>query len=107
MIAIFELALSEKKIIFLSSHMAMLTLAAESLCHMFYPMYWQHIIIPILPARLLGYLQAPMPYIVGIHREYIADVEQDDFKPSDVSETDNVYFKVCGRGLNDVLGNDC
>ncbi|KAJ3299939.1 hypothetical protein HK104_005851 [Borealophlyctis nickersoniae] len=87
-ITLFELALAEKKIIFLSSHLGMLTLAAESICLLFFPMYWQHILIPVLPARLLSYLQAPMPYIIGAHREYFGQEQQDEFKPPDATLVD-------------------
>lgn len=55
----------------------MLTLAAESLCLLFFPLFWQHILIPVLPERLLSYLQAPMPYIVGVGRGYFANVEEE------------------------------
>ncbi|KAJ3120452.1 hypothetical protein HK098_004585 [Nowakowskiella sp. JEL0407] len=81
-----ELSLSERKIIFLSSHLSMLTLASETLCLLMFPLVWQHIMIPVLPVRLLSYLQAPMPYIVGVAREYFDGVEE--FKPSDAAVID-------------------
>lgn len=28
----------------------------------------QHVYIPLLPVSMLGFIQAPMPYIVGVHR---------------------------------------
>jgi hypothetical protein len=28
----------------------------------------QHVYIPLLPASMMGFIQAPMPFIVGIHR---------------------------------------
>ncbi|KND02343.1 uncharacterized protein SPPG_02814 [Spizellomyces punctatus DAOM BR117] len=95
-ITIFELALAERKIIFLSSHLSMLTLAAETLCLFFFPLFWQHILIPILPARLLSYLQAPMPYIVGVQREYFTPDVQDEWKPPDahVIDLDNDIVTV-------------
>ncbi|XP_006892647.1 PREDICTED: DENN domain-containing protein 1A [Elephantulus edwardii] len=34
---------------------------------MLYPMYWQHVYIPVLPPHLLDYCCAPMPYLIGIH----------------------------------------
>ncbi|TPX34627.1 hypothetical protein SeMB42_g07288 [Synchytrium endobioticum] len=86
-VTLFELVLSERKIILLSSHLMMLTLTAETLCILIYPFTWQHIYIPILPAKLLSYLQAPVPYIVGIHREfYIPDGP--DPPPPDASVID-------------------
>ncbi|KAJ3018598.1 hypothetical protein HKX48_002793 [Thoreauomyces humboldtii] len=87
-VTLFELALSEQKIIFLSSHLAMLTFAAESLCLFFFPLFWQHILIPILPARLLSYLQAPMPYIIGVQRDYFTTEVQDEWRPPDAAVVD-------------------
>ncbi|TPX33374.1 hypothetical protein SmJEL517_g03709 [Synchytrium microbalum] len=86
-VSLFELVLAERKIILLSSHLVMLTLAAETLSVLVYPFAWQHIYIPILPARLLSYLQAPMPYIVGVQREYF-DATGPDAPPSDVAIVD-------------------
>ncbi|XP_062308764.1 DENN domain-containing protein 1B-like [Osmerus eperlanus] len=34
---------------------------------MLFPMFWQHIYIPVLPFHLLDYCCAPMPYLVGVH----------------------------------------
>ncbi|KAH6676076.1 dDENN domain-containing protein [Plectosphaerella plurivora] len=69
-VALFEFAMSESRIIFLSSHTAMLHLACHALAHLLYPLKWASIFIPVLPARLLSALDAPCPYIVGIERRY-------------------------------------
>ncbi|KAJ3039373.1 hypothetical protein HDV00_012249 [Rhizophlyctis rosea] len=87
-LTVVELVLGEKKIIFLSSHLGMLTLAAETVSLLIYPLYWQHILIPVLPARLLSYLQAPMPYIVGIQREYADLLDADEGRPADATLVD-------------------
>lgn len=70
MVALFEYAISESRIIFLSSHTAMLHLACHAIASLMYPLKWSSIFIPILPARLLSALDAPCPYIVGIERRY-------------------------------------
>lgn len=77
-VALFEYALSESRIIFLSSHTAMLHLACHALASLLYPLKWASIFIPILPARLLSALDAPCPYIVGIERRYENVVLPDD-----------------------------
>ncbi|KAB0343867.1 hypothetical protein FD754_020793 [Muntiacus muntjak] len=40
-----------------------------------YPMYWQHIYIPVLPPHLLDYCCAPMPYLIGIHSSLLERVK--------------------------------
>ncbi|KAI0884723.1 DENN-domain-containing protein [Annulohypoxylon maeteangense] len=69
-VTLFEYAMSESRIIFLSSHTAMLHLASHALASLLYPLTWASIFIPILPARLISALEAPCPYIVGIERRY-------------------------------------
>lgn len=69
-ITLFEAALAESRIIFLSSHTAMLHLACHALASLLYPLKWSSIFIPVLPARLLSALEAPCPYIIGVERRY-------------------------------------
>jgi len=69
-VALFEFALSESRIILLSSHTAMLHLASKAIASLLYPLKWASIFIPVLPARLISALEAPCPYIVGIERRY-------------------------------------
>ncbi|KAH6656350.1 DENN domain-containing protein [Truncatella angustata] len=79
-VALFEYTLSESRIIFLSSHTAMLHLACHALVSLLYPLKWASIFIPILPARLLSALDAPCPYIVGIERRYEnVELPDDDY----------------------------
>lgn len=69
-IALFEYAMAESRIIFLSSHTGMLHLACHALASLLYPLKWASIFIPVLPARLVSALDAPCPYIMGIERRY-------------------------------------
>jgi hypothetical protein len=79
-IALFEFAMSESRIIFLSSHTAMLHLATKALVSLLYPFKWASIFIPVLPARLLSALEAPCPYIVGVERRYDnIELPEDDY----------------------------
>ncbi|ORY63996.1 AEX-3 domain-containing protein [Pseudomassariella vexata] len=79
-VALFEYAMSESRIILLSSHTAMLHLASHALASLLYPLKWASIFIPILPARLLSALDAPCPYIVGIERRYDnIELPEDDY----------------------------
>jgi hypothetical protein len=79
-VALFEYAMSESRIIFLSSHTSMLHLACHALANLLYPLKWASIFIPILPARLLSALEAPCPYIVGIERRYDnIELPEDDY----------------------------
>ncbi len=86
-VTLFECALSECRIILLSSYTAMLHLASRALGNLLYPFVWNGILIPVLPARLLSALEAPCPYIVGIERRYERiELPDDDFVLVDLDE---------------------
>lgn len=79
-LALFEYAMSESRIIFVSSYTAMLHLACHALVNLMYPLKWASVFIPVLPARLLSALDAPCPYIVGIERRYDnIELPEDDY----------------------------
>ncbi|QUC23849.1 uncharacterized protein UV8b_08090 [Ustilaginoidea virens] len=79
-VALFEYAMSESRVIFLSSHTSMLHLACHALANLLYPLKWASIFIPVLPARLVSALEAPCPYIVGVERRYERiDLPDDDY----------------------------
>lgn len=40
---------------------------AESITALMFPFQWQHVYVPILPASLLHFLDAPVPYLMGLH----------------------------------------
>lgn len=86
-VALLEFALSESRIILLSSHTAMLHLASKALASLLYPLKWASIFIPVLPARLLSALEAPCPYIVGIERRYEnIELPDDDYVLVDLDQ---------------------
>ncbi|GAW24882.1 hypothetical protein ANO14919_144770 [Xylariales sp. No.14919] len=79
-VTLFEYAMSESRIILLSSHTSMLHLGSHALANLLYPLTWASIFIPVLPARLLSALDAPCPYIVGIERRYDGiELPDDDY----------------------------
>ncbi|KAK5866272.1 hypothetical protein PBY51_020478 [Eleginops maclovinus] len=59
--------LFERRILIFASKLSTLTSCVHALTAVLYPMYWQHIFIPVLPPHLLDYCCAPMPYLIGVH----------------------------------------
>ncbi|CAJ1053157.1 DENN domain-containing protein 1B isoform X3 [Xyrichtys novacula] len=59
--------LFERRILIFASKLSTLTSCVHALNAVLYPMYWQHIFIPVLPPHLLEYCCAPMPYLIGVH----------------------------------------
>ncbi|KAM6940227.1 LOW QUALITY PROTEIN: DENN domain-containing protein 1B [Xenentodon cancila] len=58
--------LFERRILIFASKLSTLTSCVHALSAVLYPMYWQHIFIPVLPPHLLDYCCAPMPYLIGV-----------------------------------------
>uniref|UniRef100_A0A1A7ZNJ8 DENN/MADD domain containing 1B n=1 Tax=Nothobranchius furzeri TaxID=105023 RepID=A0A1A7ZNJ8_NOTFU len=67
MLQLYASMLHERRIIITSRKLSTLTACVHGAAVMLYPMYWQHIFIPVLPPHLLDYCCAPMPYFVGVH----------------------------------------
>lgn len=65
------LVLCEYRILLHSTQQSLLCPVAEGLCALIYPFRWQHPYVPILPRVLSEYLQAPLPYILGIHTSWL------------------------------------
>jgi hypothetical protein len=59
----------ERKILFVSDQLSLLTVFAEILCSLLFPVKWSHLYIPLLPRSLGAMLDAPMPFLFGISRE--------------------------------------
>ncbi|KAK2818286.1 hypothetical protein Q7C36_022219 [Tachysurus vachellii] len=66
--------LFERRILICCSKLSTLTACIHACCSMIFPMYWQHIFIPVLPPHLLDYCCAPMPYLIGVHYSLIERV---------------------------------
>ncbi|XP_018114148.1 DENN domain-containing protein 1B isoform X3 [Xenopus laevis] len=67
MLQVYASMLHERRIIFTSRKLSTLTACVHASASLLYPMYWQHIYIPVLPPHLLDYCCAPMPYLIGVH----------------------------------------
>ncbi|KAM9107462.1 DENN domain-containing protein 1B isoform 4-T4 [Megaptera novaeangliae] len=71
MLQLFASMLHERRVIVTSGKLSTLTACLHGSVALLYPMYWQHIYIPVLPPHLLDYCCAPMPYLIGIHSSLI------------------------------------
>ncbi|KAK7303994.1 hypothetical protein RJT34_14962 [Clitoria ternatea] len=59
-------ALLEKQIVFVCSNLGILSASVLSVIPLIRPYQWQSLLMPILPNDMLEFLDAPVPYIVGI-----------------------------------------
>ncbi|XP_068930586.1 DENN domain-containing protein 1B isoform X2 [Petaurus breviceps papuanus] len=75
MLQLYASMLHERRIIITASKLSTLTACLHGSAALLYPMYWQHIYIPVLPPHLLDYCCAPMPYLIGVHSSLIERVK--------------------------------
>jgi hypothetical protein len=66
MIAVFAAMLAERRIIFVSRRLDILSSCIQAANAFLYPMVWQHIFIPVLPMKMKDILGAPMPFLIGV-----------------------------------------
>lgn len=66
LLQLFTCVILEQQILLVSEDYELLMLVAESLNILLYPFSWQHAYVPILPANMLHFLEAPVPFIMGL-----------------------------------------
>ncbi|PKA57277.1 Dynein assembly factor with WDR repeat domains 1 [Apostasia shenzhenica] len=67
LIRLFTAVLLERRILLRSNKYTLLTLVSEAICHLIYPFRWQHVYIPLLFFSGADYIDAPTPYMMGLH----------------------------------------
>ncbi|XP_050251956.1 uncharacterized protein LOC126698629 isoform X1 [Quercus robur] len=58
--------LLEKQVLVVCPNLGVLSAVVLSLVPLIRPFQWQSLLLPVLPGRMLDFLDAPVPYIVGI-----------------------------------------
>ncbi|XP_053095990.1 DENN domain-containing protein 1A isoform X3 [Pangasianodon hypophthalmus] len=74
MLHLYASMLYERRVLISSSNLSTLTACVHGAAATLYPMYWQHVYIPVLPQHLLDYCCAPMPYLIGVHSSLMEKV---------------------------------
>uniref|UniRef100_A0A7M4EV58 DENN domain containing 1A n=1 Tax=Crocodylus porosus TaxID=8502 RepID=A0A7M4EV58_CROPO len=125
MLHLYASMLYERRILICCSKLSTLTACIHGSAAMLYPMFWQHVYIPVLPPHLLDYCCAPMPYLIGIHLSLMENVRNmvledvvilnvdtntletpfDDLQslPNDVFIDGRLDLLNCGEGFSDVF----
>ncbi|KAJ3671152.1 hypothetical protein LUZ60_008578 [Juncus effusus] len=67
LIQLFTAVLLERRILLRSNKYTLLTLVSEAICHLIYPLRWQHVYIPLVFFSGIDYIDAPTPYMMGLH----------------------------------------
>lgn len=68
-LTLFAGALLEKQIVVICSNLGILSAIVLSIIPLIRPFQWQSLLMPVLPNDMLDFLDAPVPYIVGIKKK--------------------------------------
>ncbi|XP_075278434.1 DENN domain-containing protein 1B isoform X4 [Opisthocomus hoazin] len=104
MLQLYASMLHERRIIITSSKLSTLTACVHASAALLYPMYWQHIYIPVLPPHLLDYCCAPMPYLIGVHLSLIERVKNRSLEDVVLLNADTNTLETPFNDLNNLPG---
>jgi DENN (AEX-3) domain len=96
-VLLFAAALRERRIIFVSQHLALVSECAQSLVGLLYPFSWQYIFIPVLPRTLLPICCSPIPFVLGVHARCLPELlgMESDMEPTWIYNVDRCMFVRC------------
>uniref|UniRef100_A0A336KT57 CSON010862 protein n=1 Tax=Culicoides sonorensis TaxID=179676 RepID=A0A336KT57_CULSO len=66
---LYTCVLLEHQVLLRSSDYQKLMVVAECITSLLYPFQWPHVYAPILPGALFHFLDAPVPFIMGLHSD--------------------------------------
>eukprot|EP01129_Flabellula_baltica_P002764 TRINITY_DN1260_c0_g1_i2.p1 TRINITY_DN1260_c0_g1~~TRINITY_DN1260_c0_g1_i2.p1 ORF type:complete len:266 (-),score=39.85 TRINITY_DN1260_c0_g1_i2:346-1143(-) len=69
-LSLFISLLLERRMIFISKSLSVLTSCIKAAVALLHPFAWQHVYIPILPPSMLDFACAPMPFVLGVLNIY-------------------------------------
>jgi hypothetical protein len=69
MLEIFCCVLSECRILFHSRNLSNLRKICGGFRNLTYPLFWAHVYLPVVPIHLLNLVEAPVPFLLGVHSD--------------------------------------
>ena len=93
MVAVFASMLHERRIVVTASKLSALSACVQAANTLIYPMFWQHIFIPVLPSHLMDYLSAPMPFLIGVPQPLFCRTKASELGDVVILDIDNKTFE--------------
>ena len=69
--------MQETRVALVSRHYALLGPVAQAFLSFLFPFHWQGMFLPVMPYSLLDILDAPIPFLVGLHSRYLVETPVD------------------------------
>lgn len=92
--------MTDTSIIVVSSDLSKLSRFSYSLLAIISPLQWNLMFAPILPLALIESVQSPAPFIIGLHKSLIPNVQSFDIEGHLLIDIDDQ--KLMARGLNKI-----
>ena len=100
---LFAACLLEQKILFVSCRYSLLTSIIELITSLIFPIIWQHTYVPILPELLIEFTHSPLPFIMGVHKNYFSPAQQEELKDVMIVDIDtDTIFSPSNYEFNNV-----
>ncbi|KAH3763863.1 Suppression of tumorigenicity 5 protein [Pelomyxa schiedti] len=99
---LFSALLMERRVAFLGSDLERLSHCIHAAASALYPFKWQHIFIPVVPYKLLEYLDAPLPFLMGFLHGHIKPSHSRALNETVVVDTDSgevSHVQLSDQGL--------
>ena len=68
----------------------------EGIRALLYPLSWTHVFLPVVPAPLLDLVQAPVPFLLGTHTDWLGLIPPESLQDVLVVDVDRSVY-TCGR----------
>ncbi len=72
--------LAERRVILVAQNLRKLTGCMHGCVAALQPFTWQHIFVPLLPSKMLSYVSAPFPFLIGMHSLLLPEILTEDSK---------------------------
>ena len=87
-------ALMEQKILFHSTELSLLPMVCECLRALMYPFPCSAVYIPVVPATLMDLVEAPVPYILGVHSDWLSKFNNEHMTEVLIVDCDSGFLRV-------------
>ena len=89
--------LLERRVIVTADNVSRLSSAVLACVDMLFPFKWQHVYIPFLPASRVGYLNAPMPFVIGVKRYLLNNMDNTFMDEVVILDVDDGTLQTLGE----------
>ncbi|XP_047186863.1 DENN domain-containing protein 2D-like isoform X2 [Scophthalmus maximus] len=89
---VFAAAVLERRIIFIADELGTLSQVIHAVAALLYPFTWQHTFISIVPEILMDVVMAPTPYLLGVQKRLLHQVNEEGELIVDLSEDKEKTF---------------